>query len=159
MANRRRFLLDTGLLLGLTRKAPWARHALDRLKLDSPEVLSYTSVICHGEILSLAEKRGWGGPKRVELEQVLRELPRLDINRAPILSAYALIDAWTHGRRVASPGDAPPPRPAVPMKQNDLWIAATAHASSAALVSTDKDFHHLHNVWFEFVLVDQTRDP
>ena len=158
MANRRRYLLDTGLLLGLTRRARWARYTVDHLKLDSPEVLSYTSAICHGEILALAEKRGWGRTKRMELEQVLRDLPRLDINRAPILSAYALIDAWTHGGRVDSPGNAPPPQPAISMSQNDLWIAATAHASNAALVSTDKDFHHLHSVWFEFVFVDQTCD-
>lgn len=106
MANRRRYLLDTGLLLGLTRRARWARYTVDHLRLDSPEVLSYTSAICHGEILALAEKRGWG-TKRMELEQVLRDLPRLDINRTPILSAYALIDAWTHGGRVDSPGTLP----------------------------------------------------
>jgi tRNA(fMet)-specific endonuclease VapC len=30
------------------------------------------------------------------------------------------------------------------MRENDLWIAATAAASDAILVTTDKDFDHLH---------------
>ena len=41
------------------------------------------------------------------------------------------------------------------MKQNDLWIVATAHASKATLVSTDKDFQHLKDVWLQFAYIDQ----
>ena len=153
----RYFLLDTGILLGLTRKAPWARQAFERFNLNDRETATVTSVICQGEILALAEKNGWGEKKRAGLEQILNALPTLDINRHSILSAYARIDCWTHGRPVDSPGlMPPPPRPAVPMKQNDLWIAATAHATKATLVSTDKDFSHLDKVWFRFIHVDQS---
>jgi predicted nucleic acid-binding protein len=42
------------------------------------------------------------------------------------------------------------------MKQNDLWIAATAVATGATLVTTDKDFDHLNGLWLERVLVDQS---
>lgn len=35
------------------------------------------------------------------------------------------------------------------MGKNDLWIAATAHALNAALLTTDGDFEHLHQVYFE----------
>ena len=153
----RYFLLDTGVLLGLARKAPWARQALERLPLNDRETAAVTSVICQGEILALAEKNGWGEEKRGRLEQILNRLPVLDINRPSILSAYARIDSWTHGRPVHSSGLIPrPPRPAVPMKQNDLWIAATAHATEATVVSTDKDFSHLDNVWISFIHVDQS---
>jgi tRNA(fMet)-specific endonuclease VapC len=31
-----------------------------------------------------------------------------------------------------------------PMGNNDVWIAATAAAASAWLLTTDKDFDHLH---------------
>ncbi len=150
------FLLDTGLLLGLTRRASWARQAVEQLNLDSGEVAAYTSVICHGEILALAEKRGWGDNTRAKLNRILHQLPRLDINRKSILNAYALIDAWTHGKSVPSPDGSPPPKPALSMTQNDLWIAATAHASGATLVSTDTDFRHLKDVWFEFIHVEPT---
>ena len=41
------------------------------------------------------------------------------------------------------------------MNQNDMWIAATAHAIEAVLVSTDRDFEHLRDAWIDFVYVDQ----
>lgn len=75
------------------------------------------------------------------------------------IEAYARIDAWTHGRSVASPRDTPPPRPAVAMTQNDLWIAATAHVSQTTLVSTDCDFDHLNGIWINRFYVDQSRHP
>ena len=89
------------------------------------------------------------------MEAVLHSFPAIGINQPSILSSYTLIDAWTRGTAVRSPANAPPPRPALPMSQNDLWIAATAHASQAVLVSTDGDFGRLDGVWFEFVLVSQ----
>ena len=54
----RYFLLDTGVLLGLARKAPWARQAWEQLPLNDQETAAVTSVICRGEILALAEKFG-----------------------------------------------------------------------------------------------------
>ena len=41
------------------------------------------------------------------------------------------------------------------MGKNDLWIAATAHASGAILLSTDGDFEHLASVWFRYERIDQ----
>ena len=41
------------------------------------------------------------------------------------------------------------------MSKNDLWIAATAHASGAVLLSTDGDFKHLGGVWLKYECVDQ----
>ena len=117
----------------------------------------FTSVVCHGELLSLAEKFGWGKDKRIQLQEVMATMPVIDINNESILEAYAQIDAWTHGKSVTSPDNTPPPKPAIPMKQNDIWIAATAHVSDAVLLSTDKDFEHLNNVWLKFVYVDQTQ--
>ena len=115
----------------------------------------FTSIVCHGELLSLAEKFGWGRDRRIQLQEVMATMPVIDINNESILEAYAQIDAWTHGNSVTSPDNTPPPKPATPMKQNDIWIAATAHVSDAVLLSTDKDFEHLNNVWLKFVYVDQ----
>jgi tRNA(fMet)-specific endonuclease VapC len=42
------------------------------------------------------------------------------------------------------------------MKHNDLWIAATAVATGATLVTTDKDFDHLEGLWPDRVYVDQS---
>ena len=154
----KRFLLDTGMLLGLVGKAPWALGARSELGLADGKTVTFTSVICRGELLALAEKRGWGEKKRKILEEVLNEFPTLDINLEDILKAYALIDAWTHGKRLDSPEHAfPPPKPARSMTKNDIWIAATASATNAILLSTDRDFAHLHDKWITFIYVDPAK--
>ena len=56
-------------------------------------------------------------------------------------------------------GDASPPKSAVRMGKNDLWVAATAHAIGAILLSTDGDFDHLDGVWFRYERVDQAATP
>ena len=145
------------MLLGFVREAPWAIRARQMFDLGDRETMVFTSIICRGELLALAEKNGWGRNKRLQLEQVLKVLPTVDISKKGILSTYALIDAWTHGKPVAAPAQTPPPRPAIPMTQNDLWIAATAHETRATLLSTDKDFDHLSRIWIRFAYVDQSR--
>ena len=102
----------------------------------------------------MAEKSGWGHGKRDKLDEVLANLPVLDLNKPDILHAYASIDAWTHGKSAPTPKETPPPKPARPMGQNDMWIAATAHASNFALLSSDKDFQHLSGVWLQFEYVE-----
>ena len=151
----RRFLLDTNILLGLTREAPWARRLYVRFRLGDSDVISFTSVVCKGEILAIAERNGWGAKKRMTLERMLRQFPDLPVKDPDILRAYALIDAWICERSVPTPGNVPPPKPAVTMGKNDLWIAATAHVSGAVPLSTDGDFEHLEGVWLRYEWVDQ----
>ena len=58
----RSFILDTGMLLGLTRGQQWAKAAFDLLELHDPETTVFTSVICHGEMLALHKRlleNGW----------------------------------------------------------------------------------------------------
>ena len=152
---QKRFLLDTGVLLGFVRRAPWALRIRDEFNLGNRETLVFTSIICQGEILALAEKNGWGRNNRARLEEVLDGFSTLGISKN-ILPAYALIDAWTQGKIVNAPAQTPPPRPAVPMAKNDLWIAASAHVSKATLLSTDTDFCHLNQIWIDFIYVDQS---
>ena len=150
-----RFLLDTNILLGFVREAAWAIKARADYGLGDSETMVFTSVICRGEILALAEKLGWGKDKRRRLDDILETIPTLDINQPAILDAYARIYAWTRGRPAVSPDGAEPPQPARPMGQNDMWISATTHISNATLLSTDTDFEHLAGIWFDFVHVDQ----
>ena len=150
-----RYLLDTNILLGFVRSAPWATKIREEHDLADPERMVYTSVVCKGEIFALAEKFGWGRNKRTQLQRVLSRVPTLYLDEA-VVSAYALIDAWTHGTSVDSPNSVPPPQPAVAMSQNDLWIAATAYAKEAVLISTDGDFDHLKEDWLQLIYVDQT---
>lgn len=151
-----RFLLDTNVLLGFTRKADWAQWTYVKLDLGAESTMVFTSVICRGELLALAEKNGWGETRRNLLVEVLNRFPTVDLDKDSILNSYAALDTWTHGRELTDPNRPQPPKPAVSMKQNDMWIAATAVATGAKLVTTDKDFDHLHGIWFERILVDQS---
>lgn len=152
----RRFLLDTNILLGLAREAEWARRVYHRFNLGDRDVIVFTSATCIGEILAIAERNGWGLKKRNKLDSMLRGFPHLGIKDPDILRAYALIDAWSRGKQVRAPGGISPPKSAVTMGKNDLWIAATAHVIGAVLLSTDGDFEHLDGVWFPYEHVDQT---
>jgi tRNA(fMet)-specific endonuclease VapC len=42
------------------------------------------------------------------------------------------------------------------MGKNDLWIAATARVLGLTLLTTDKDFDHLHPTWVDREWVDPT---
>jgi len=152
----KRFLLDTNMLLGLTRKAAWAKWAYDFYELSRSDCVVFTSIICKGEITALAEKRGWAANRRTQLDKVLSEFPSVNPDRPEIIQAYAHIDAWTHGKLPGTAVTSPPvPQPAVSMKQNDLWIAATARATKAKLLTTDKDFDHLRDIWINLDWIDQ----
>lgn len=43
------------------------------------------------------------------------------------------------------------------MGKNDAWIAATAYAAQATLVTTDKDFDHLADTFFKLDRLDIQR--
>ena len=150
-----RYLLDTNLLVGFIRKADWALRARKEYNLVESNSSVFTSVICAGELLALAHKFGWGSNKREELEALLSRIPKAGINRTEILSAYAKIDAGTHNYSKCEFEGISSLRNAVPMKQNDIWIAATAHATKAILLSADKDFEHLNPTWLRFAYIDQ----
>lgn len=154
-----RFLLDTNMLLGFTRRAAWAQWAYETYDLGNESTMVFTSVICRGELLALAEKNGWGSKKRESLVEVLNRFPTVDLNKDPILNHYAELDTWTHGRSVVDSLRPVPPKPAVSMKQNDLWIAATVVATGAKLITTDKDFDHLDGIWLDRIFVSQSAKP
>jgi tRNA(fMet)-specific endonuclease VapC len=45
-------------------------------------------------------------------------------------------------------------KPARPMGQNDIWIAATAATLGAWLMTTDDDFDHLHPKYIQRIKID-----
>ena len=120
-----RFVLDTNMLLGLTREAAWARSAYDRFNMGAEDVVVFTSIVCKAELLSLAEKRGWGPATRNRMERVLNDFPAVEIKNAStrLLNAYALIDAWSQCKPISDvtlPQKQFSPRN---MGKNDIWVA------------------------------------
>jgi len=74
----------------------------------------------------------------------------IDINSEDITEKYAEIDAYSQGKLI----DNPLPMSSRNMGKNDIWIAATTFVTKSTLLTTDKDFSHLHNKYFPVVTIE-----
>ena len=123
-------LLDTNVVVQLVRWNEIGQRIDRTFGLLAREEKPLISVVTVGECHALAAHRNWGSDKRNVLNALLHELVIVDIHNGKVLAAYAEIDAFLkkNGRAVGN---------------NDVWIAACAHAAGAVLLTTDKDFEPL----------------
>lgn len=143
MTTPRNLLLDTNILIHLVR-ANWIGRSIDsqfqlRTRADTPSI----SIITVGEALSFAKQRGWGPDKAELLANLVQDLVIVDISDE-ILQAYAEIEFFLL-------------RTGKPIQQNDIWIAATAVAIGAHLLTTDKDFDPLYPTYLDRTWIDPQR--
>jgi tRNA(fMet)-specific endonuclease VapC len=142
MSSAPLYLLDTNIVIHYSRgKTVGQRLQADYSLLTTP----YRPLICivtKGEALAFGKKRGWGDAKTAAVNHILSQFVTVDINDAQIIEAYAEIDSdsQSHGRK---------------MGKNDLWIAAVAHVTQAALMTTDGDFDHLDGSHLTLIRIDQ----
>lgn len=125
-------LLDTNVVIHLARGGAAAEALEARFALRSRRVPPWTSAVSVGEMLAFAKRNGWGDRKVDALRELAANLVVVDVGRERILNAYAELD--THLKRSGTPLG----------QQNDIWIAATAAATGAVLLTTDRDFDRLH---------------
>jgi tRNA(fMet)-specific endonuclease VapC len=134
VAKRTHYLLDSSILLHLVRGKALGEYIKRAYEFASLPARPLISIVSHGELLAMAERRSWGAERRAALDLVLAGMVTVDLNDPAILRGYVAVDLanvkFSGGSRVLS--------------NNDAWIAATAHASGALLLTTDKDFLHLH---------------
>ena len=117
-----------------------------------PENDFILSVVSEGELRSLAIQRGWGRVKRSDMEASISKFLVSPIKVQAVINAYAQIDAFSQGKLPDRP--LPQGISARNMGKNDLWIAATAHATQATLLTTDTDFDHLHGSFLSLDRLD-----
>jgi tRNA(fMet)-specific endonuclease VapC len=139
----RLLLLDTSILLHLVRGNWIGRSIESRFRLRTRAESSLVSVITVGEVLAFGEKRNWGSLKRASLQDLLRDLMTLQISDE-VLNIYAQLDTY-----LVQAGKA--------VEQNDIWIAATAIATGAHLLTTDKDFDPLFPAYLDRTWIDPQR--
>lgn len=135
------YLLDTNVLIHAVRGSPtWQRIkvACDPLMAEPRPLVS---VVSDGELRSFAEQQEWGTLKREQALFLLGYFAWAGIDAPDVLDAYALIDTFSR-------------RKGVKMGKNDLWIAATAHVTGTVLVTTDRDFEHLHDELLAQLLIE-----
>lgn len=123
------FLLDTNVLIHLIRGDELGAKIDGQYGLRSAFRRSIICVVTVGELYAFAARRNWGPKKQAQLEDILDELVVQDLNHPGVLRAYGEIDLACKKH---------------PIGQNDMWIAAVCRAAKATLLTTDKDFDHLH---------------
>lgn len=138
------YVLDTNILVHLCRNDALGQEVNRRFDLPNQVLRPTICIVTHGEIHSFARLRDWGEPKLKNLVKLMDNLVTVDINSGMILQAYAEIDVFSQRY----------PDGARNMGKNDLWIAAVTRATRGTLLTTDKDFDHLHPAWIKREYID-----
>lgn len=149
----RAFILDTNILMAYFK----ANNRLytkvsEENKLNDDDALIMISAITKGEIQSLAMQNKWGERKLETLNKLLNLLITVDVsgNNHVLLNAYAEIDSYSLKRHPTKRYTGS----AKPMGKNDMWIAATAFAVNATLLTTDGKFMHLDKKFIDIKFYD-----
>ncbi len=85
----------------------------------------------------------WGENKREQLKNLLDQFLIVPIDSQQIVAAYVELDTFSQGKHPHKSSGLT----ARNMGKNDLWIAATAMVTDSTLVTSDKDFDHLNEVF------------
>jgi tRNA(fMet)-specific endonuclease VapC len=139
------YLLDTNILVHTIRNSPLSQQIETQYDPygDSNEAL--ISTVSIGELYSLAKRNRWGDNRKQRVDILLKKLKPISVEGEDLMEAYADIDTFSQGKHP----ELPLGRSSINMGKNDLWIAATAAIFQATLLTTDKDFDHLHNVFLK----------
>ncbi len=124
-------LLDRNVLVHLARQDATGVWIEDQFALTARVDHPLISTIAEGEILGFARQRNWGSEKMTQLARLLGEVVRVDAGLPDVVDAYADLTVLdVQGGHNT--------------KDNDLWIAATAKATGAVLLTCDHDFDWLN---------------
>lgn len=144
-------VFDTNAILLYLKNEGWSNYIDENFMPFEEENNVLISVVSIGEIKSLAKRNKWGRNRLQKTEFFLESLVIVDIRYADLIEAYAEIDVFSQGKLDGKPLHVT----ARNMGKNDLWIAATCFVTDSILLTTDKDFEHLHGVYFDVALVEQ----
>lgn len=142
-------VLDTNILIHINRGNAIANQVKEFVgKLEEPQL--FITVVNIAEAESLVVQWNWKQETAKRLRENIEKFVCIDIEQSnnELLDAYVSIDNYSK-RKAKSPKGELLPQSAKPMKKNDLWVAAIAHALDAILLTTDGDFDHLDQVYFE----------
>jgi tRNA(fMet)-specific endonuclease VapC len=124
-------LLDTSVVIHLARNDVTGQAIECRYSLTSRRDRPLISTVTEGELLGFAYFRRWGQHKLEALRTMLDNFVRVDAGLPAVVEWYAQFHAEARHRGTG-------------LGQNDLWIAATARAAGAVLLTCDRDFEWLH---------------
>ena len=134
-------IIDTNILVHNIREDRLSRIIQARYLLMGAVTPPMISIVTEGEIRGLALQFNWSAGKQQRMQYLLDYLIIVPLPFRGVVEAYAEIDDYS--RRIG-----------VSMGKNDIWIAATAHVTETRLLTTDKDFDHLHTIFLERDWID-----
>jgi tRNA(fMet)-specific endonuclease VapC len=136
--------LDTNTLVHWVRQDSTGRHILRQYQLQDRVDRPLFSSVVEGEIRGLAKCWNWGANKLKRLDDILSELVRVDAGLREVVLAYADLYAedQSGGHNTG---------------ENDLWIAATAKATGAILLTCDADFRWMDSKTLRVEVIQQVR--
>ena len=134
-------ILDSNILLHYVRQSALAEVIEARYTLLSANPVPVLSIVTEGEMRALALRLAWGAQRRRLMDDLLDYFTIIPLPFSRVIAVYAEIDDFSR-------------RSGVTMGKNDLWIAATASVTGTRLLTTDKDFDHLHGVYLERDWID-----
>src|SRR6185312_8757839 len=144
-------LLDTNIILNILRAKNFV--AINNF-INPNNSLLYISIVSEAELKSLAIRNKWGDARKSNLDHFLSVLNIIDINQLSV-NIYADIDSYS--QRSNPNFESYPFNTPRNMGKNDLWIASLAALLGLKLVTTDTDFDHLHNIFFEVERIDPVK--
>ncbi len=143
------YILDTSVVL------IYLRDKKTKIKIDekydpfNTVNIPILSVVTLGEIESLAIRNNWGEKRMKAVQVFFSKCLVTDINSKDVIKKYGEIDAFSQGKLEGKPLG----MTARNMGKNDLWIAATASVTNSKLLTTDKDFYHLHESFLDLSII------
>lgn len=134
------YLLDTNIVLSWVRNNALGQYLDATYGLSAARPGPQVSIVTVGEMAALSGIFKWGAAKRATLASLVATLTVYEIDNR-FVDAYGDIDTASDaiGHK---------------MGKNDLWIAATARVLGLTILTTDKDFDHLHPTWIDREWVD-----
>lgn len=138
------YVLDTSILLNLIRGKELGESIDAAYGLRAALYRHTISIVSHGELRVLAQRKQWGEKKSEALTLALAELVTVNLDSSAIIDAYVRVEERC---RTAVGGENK-------MGQNDMWIAATSVCTGLPLITTDKDFNHLDGTLIKVYWVD-----
>ena len=138
------YLLDTNQCSQIIKKNPKILYKLTTL---DPDDIWATNVIVCGELMYMAEKSARKNENILIVRSFIKNITVISIDRK-VFDTYASIKARIFNK--FAPKDKQQRRKykfeKIGIPENDLWIAATAIAYNAIIVSIDKDFKRMLDV-------------
>jgi tRNA(fMet)-specific endonuclease VapC len=136
-------LLDTNIFIFISR---YPKLKLLSTVINPDNRKLYVSVVTIAELRSIALQNNWAKEKWDFIQPIIDECYQVEATQT-LVNSYSQIDAYSQRRNpsfqeysFATPRN---------MGKNDLWIASTAALLGLTLVTTDKDFDHLHQIFME----------